>query len=211
MSKDQSGAVRTVSGRPGGAVERLMQDHREIEGLFDDYARPTRDGERKQALIERICSALVVHTILEEEIFYAICREAFDDLAELDLAQVEHDSAKMLIADLQQGDDRDEFRVAKLQVLEREIRQHIAEEERPETGVLAQALAIGLDTPALAERLEARKAELKAEPPGLPPTRPVTFDVRPGAFQRRHRDTEEPRPFDEDGPHDHRSRGETRL
>lgn len=51
-------------------------------------------------MIRQICSELIIHTKLEEEIFYPACREEIDEEDLIQEAQVEHDSAKVLISDL---------------------------------------------------------------------------------------------------------------
>src|SRR5215212_8045356 len=82
---------------PMSAVDALKQDHRRVEQLFADYEGA--DDGRKDQLLRQICIELIIHTKLEEEIFYPACREAVSEEDMLDEAQVEHDSAKLLIAD----------------------------------------------------------------------------------------------------------------
>jgi hypothetical protein len=100
--------------------------------------------------------------MIEEEIFYPACSgKAEDDT--LDEAYVEHDGAKVLIAELLQGDPDDEFYSAKVKVLSEDIKHHVKEEEKRGEGLFAQAKAAGLDLEALGEQLMARKQELMAE------------------------------------------------
>src|SRR5205807_7942586 len=91
------------------------------------------------------------------------CREKSveDDL--LDEAQVEHDGAKVLIADLLRADPGDAFYDAKVKTLSEYIRHHVAEEEKPRTGIFAKAQKAGVDMSALGEKLQARKMELMAQ------------------------------------------------
>ena len=79
----------------------------------------------------------------------------------LDEAQVEHDSAKLLIADLANGRSDDRFRDAKVAVLGEQVRHHVAEEEKSGEGILAQAREVELDTPELARRLKERREILQ--------------------------------------------------
>jgi hypothetical protein len=79
----------------------------------------------------------------------------------LDEAQVEHDSAKVLILDLLHGSGRDPFRDAKFKVLREQILHHVREEEEPK-GIFAQAQRCASEIPDLADRLHDRKAELEA-------------------------------------------------
>ena len=58
-------------GRSGhtDAIALLKADHRQVATWFKQYEH-TRSADRKQALATRICSALKIHTEIEEEIFY---------------------------------------------------------------------------------------------------------------------------------------------
>ena len=60
---------------------------------------------------------LVVHTRIEEEIFYSAAREAGVDADMLDEANVEHASAKDLIAQIQAGKPGSDYYDAKVKVL----------------------------------------------------------------------------------------------
>ena len=89
------------------AIRLLKADHREVEGFFKEFEE--LDGDKdKQDLVDEICLALTVHATIEEEIFYPAAREQLEDDDLMDEAQVEHASAKQLIAeiqDMQPGDD----------------------------------------------------------------------------------------------------------
>ena len=77
-------------------------------------------------------------------------------------AYVEHDAAKVLIAEIEAGEPSDEFYNAKVKVLQEEIEHHIEEEEKRVEGLFSQARKAGLDMDALGEQLESRKTELLA-------------------------------------------------
>ena len=140
----------------------LKADHRRVEGLFAQYEN-TEDSAQKQKLARQVCKELIVHTKLEEELFYPACREkgVEDDL--LDEAQVEHDGAKILIAELIAGSPEDEFYDAKVKVLSEYIKHHVSEEEQPRTGIFAKAQKAGVDMTGLGQKLQARKEQLTAE------------------------------------------------
>lgn len=142
------------------AVALLKADHRKVEELFEKFEK-TKGADGKRALVEKICAELSVHATIEEEFFYPACRgEAKDDL--LDEAYVEHDSAKVLIAELCEAEPDANFYDAKVTVLSEMIKHHVEEEEKPSKGLFAQAKAAGVDLVALAERMTARKEELLA-------------------------------------------------
>jgi hemerythrin superfamily protein len=143
------------------AIALLKQDHRAVEELFAAFEKAGGDG-RKQKLANQICLELSVHARIEEEIFYPAC----EDKVEEDLlkeAYVEHDGAKLLIAEILAGKPGDEFYDSKVAVLQEQIEHHVEEEEKRMEGLFSQARKAGLDMDALGEQLAARKAELTAE------------------------------------------------
>jgi hypothetical protein len=155
----------------------LKADHRTVEGLFEQFEKARGDG-RKAALANQICLELSVHAAIEEEIFYPAC-EGKVDAELLKESYVEHDAAKLMIAEISAGSgEGDEFFDSKVKVLQEEIEHHVEEEEKRMEGVFAQARKAGLDMDSLGEQLAARKQELtesfKAN--GLPKPELKTLD-----------------------------------
>jgi hypothetical protein len=143
------------------AIALLKQDHRTVEDLFAKFEKAGGDGS-KQKLAEQICLELSVHAKIEEEIFYPACEgKVEEDL--LKEAYVEHDGAKLLIAQILAGEPSDEFYDAKVTVLQEQIEHHVEEEEKRMEGLFSQARKAGLDMDELGEQLAARKQELTAE------------------------------------------------
>jgi Hemerythrin HHE cation binding domain len=142
------------------AIALLKADHRKVEGLFAQYEAATGKG-KKQQLAEQICMELTVHTKIEEDVFYPACEGAVEqDL--LDEAYVEHDGAKVLIAEIEAGSPDDEYYDAKVKVLSEMIEHHVGEEEARVEGMFSQARKAGLDMDALGEKMAAEKARLIA-------------------------------------------------
>ncbi|MGE5564405.1 MAG: hemerythrin domain-containing protein [Bacillota bacterium] len=158
------------------AITLLKEDHRAVEKLFKEFESAKGDG-RKQKLAHEICLELSVHAEIEETIFYPACEGTVDE-EELKEGYVEHDAAKLLIAEItaNEGGD-DEFFDTKVKVLQEEIEHHIKEEEGP-GGIFSQARKGDLDTAALGEQLLEKKKELterfKAE--GIPQPKLKTMD-----------------------------------
>src|SRR4051812_1182778 len=75
------------------AIEMLKADHREVEKWFGQFEK-TRSDDRKLDLAMRICTALKVHTQIEEEIFYPAFLQATNDKDMHHEAEVEHNGAK---------------------------------------------------------------------------------------------------------------------
>ena len=151
------------------AVTLLKADHRKVEDLFEKFAK-ARDSSRKEALVQEICTELCLHTLLEEEIFYPACQAEIDEEDIVEEAYVEHDGAKVLVAELMESSASDEFFDAKVSVLSEEIKHRVQEEEKRGEGVFAKAKAAGMDLDALGKRIIARKEELlgKIKSQGLP-------------------------------------------
>jgi hemerythrin superfamily protein len=140
---------------PTDAITLLKADHREVETLFEEFDKARR-SDRKAAIVERICNALKIHTLIEEEIFYPAVKPKIDD-AIVEEGVIEHDGAKVLINDLAQADPKSDYYDAKVKVLSEEIKHHVAEEERWITGMFAQSRRTDIDMTALGVKLLARK------------------------------------------------------
>jgi hemerythrin superfamily protein len=145
------------------ATELLAADHREVHALFAEYQKlAERDapGADRRPLAEQICVLLTVHAAIEEEIFYPAARKAGVDSGVLDEAEVEHASAKALIAQIRDMDADDELYDAKVKVLGEYVDHHVAEEQDE---LFPKCRASSLDLDILGIRLAARKAELMSE------------------------------------------------
>lgn len=143
------------------AVTLLKNDHRAVEKLFAEYEKAS-NRSRKGAIIEQVATMLKIHSELEETIFYPAVRQQAEADDKLDEAQVEHDTLKILIADLESGSNS-EFRDAKVKVLSEYVKHHVQEEEAG-TGILEQGRKSGLDLEELGEQMAQLKEELQADP-----------------------------------------------
>ena len=157
------------------AIQLLKEDHRTVEGLFEQFEKARGDG-RKEKLAKQICLELKVHAMLEEELFYPALRGKIDD-DDLDEALVEHDGAKLLINEIEAGGAGDEFYDAKVKVLKEQIEHHVKEEERQSGNIFSEARKTDVDLDALGEQMALRKQELLAlaESEGLPPAAMATM------------------------------------
>ena len=117
------------------AIALLIGDHRKVAGLFKKFEKAK--GPQKAKLAHDICLEL------------------------LDEAHVEHDSAKVLIADVLANRLGSAFYDAKIKVLSELIKHHVKEEEQ-RGGLFTQARKAKVDLVALRERMEASKEELAA-------------------------------------------------
>lgn len=145
------------------AIELLTADHKKVQRLFDEFEdiREEEDmDEEKADLVEMICMELTVHAQLEEEIFYPAVRDAIDEMELMDEADVEHDTAKYLISQLDSMAPGDMHYDAKVCVLGEIVNHHIKQEQEQ---IFPQAKKSDLDLDALAQAMQQRKDELIEE------------------------------------------------
>jgi hypothetical protein len=140
------------------AISLLKADHRAVEDLFAQYESAS-GAASKQRLARQICQELIIHALIEEELFYPAVKPEIEKHL-IEEAHVEHDGAKVLIAELLAGSPSDEFYDAKVKVLSEEIKHHVKEEEQRD-GIFAQSKQADLDLVSLGEALEQRKQDYK--------------------------------------------------
>jgi hemerythrin superfamily protein len=173
-----------MAGAPPDAIALLKADHRKVEALFAQF-ESAKGGQKKQGIAKQVCSELTVHSIIEEEIFYPACKGKIEE-GLLNEGYVEHDGAKVLIAEIEAGTPGAEFYDSKVKVLSEQIEHHVHEEERRSDGIFSQARAAGIDMDALGVQMVARKQELMAQfkAKGMPSPETRTFtghDLEQGA------------------------------
>ncbi|MEP6943236.1 MAG: hemerythrin domain-containing protein [Betaproteobacteria bacterium] len=141
------------------AIALLTQDHKNVKKMFDEYeGLGDKAVASKKKLANTICDELIVHTKIEEEIFYPAVRAAIDDDDLMDEADVEHAGAKDLIAQIQSMEPGDSHYDAKVKVLGEEIDHHVKEEQEE---MFPEVRKAKLDLKALGAQMAARKEELK--------------------------------------------------
>ncbi|WP_457419350.1 hemerythrin domain-containing protein [Roseateles sp. P5_E7] len=164
-SKGASTKPVTGSKARGGeapdAIDLLITDHREVKALFKAYDKLVKaeaEAGEKQVVAAQICVMLTAHATAEEELFYPRAREVLGEDEDLvDEADVEHASAKELIAQIESGSPDDPLYDAKVKVLGEYIDHHVKEEEGE---MFPKIRKSDLDLDALGEEIAARKAEL---------------------------------------------------
>ena len=158
----KAAAKKAARARPD-ATALLIKDHKDVKALFKRYQKLMKaeaDGSERQELATRICQMLTVHATIEEEIFYPAVREADVDEDMLDEAEVEHASAKDLIAQIRSMGPDDDLYDAKVTVLGEYIDHHVQEEEGE---MFPKARRAKVDMEGLMNRLQERKTALMGE------------------------------------------------
>jgi len=144
------------------AISILTEDHKNVKKMFMDFQKLMKSDdkeEEKGALVEKICEELTIHTQIEEEIFYPAVRAAIDDDDLMDEAEVEHDGAKELIAQLEKMEPGEDHYDAKVTVLGENIDHHVKEEQDE---MFPKAKKAKLDLAGMGAKMLKRKQELKA-------------------------------------------------
>jgi hemerythrin superfamily protein len=157
-SADPKGRTRETD-----AIALLTADHKTVKGLFKEFEELTKQDdadEQKAELVQKICNELTVHAQVEEELFYPAVRDAIDDDDLMDEADIEHASAKDLIAQLAELEPGDDHYDARVTVLGEYVNHHVKEEEGE---MFAKARKADVNTAELGEQIAERKEELKAE------------------------------------------------
>jgi len=141
-----------------GAIELLKEQHDKVKKAFKEFEKLDReDTQKQQQLVQSVCEDLKVHTTLEEELFYPAAREAIDDEDILNEAQVEHETAKMLIEQLENMGPEDPNFHATFTVLGEYVVHHVKEEEGE---MFPQVKKTDLDLEELGSRMRSRMQAL---------------------------------------------------
>lgn len=167
ISGEEKTVVNTAPAlkREPDAVDLLTDDHLAVHAIFQKYERlmdADAPPEARKSLAATVCRMLTAHTTIEEEIFYPAARKAGLDSDLLDEADIEHQSAKELIAAIEAGDPDDDRYDARVKVLGEYVAHHVKEEH---TEMFVQCRKSGMELVRLRARLLARKAELGPDEP----------------------------------------------
>lgn len=150
-----------MAGKESNAIELLKHDHREVESMFKQFDAE-EESRSKAEIAQHICLSLIVHSEIEEELFYPAAQRALED-EDRDLiseARVEHMSLKRLIDDISGSSASDDMFEARMTVLKEYVKHHVHEEEHE---LMPQVKKSDIDLEALGSRLLERKQALIQE------------------------------------------------
>lgn len=110
----------------GDVVDLIMQDHREVERLFDKL----KNFPDTRVLGTPVLSALLIaHSRAEESEVYPAAKDEGGDTEEVAHSQEEHTKAEQMLAKLVAADPESTKYVELLDELEDAVRHHVEEEE----------------------------------------------------------------------------------
>ena len=143
------------------AIELLKEDHAKVKKAFKEFEKMDKeDVASLKEVVSTVCEDLKAHTMIEEEIFYPAVKAEIDDDDLMNEAQIEHQSAKDLIAQLESMQPSDPLYVPSFTVLGEYVNHHVEEEENE---MFPAVKKLGLDLDALGEKMKERKDELVGE------------------------------------------------
>lgn len=135
------------------AITQLALDHDELQQMFTAFEN-TRSVNNKRFLVQRICTTVVVHAQLKEEIFYPAVESVVPQ------ATPQHTAMKAMVAHIQSLEPVAEQVDAPIQVLAQEMKEHAS---TLHTSLFPQVKASDIDLVELGDRMARRKAELIAQ------------------------------------------------
>ncbi len=149
------------------AIRLLMADHHEIDERFARYQRLRECAaagedcdDARERLALQICTLLVVHAAIEEELFYPAARRRIDDPFLLDEAAVEHAMVNGLIRQVRESRPGLPLYDARIEVLNQYVRHHVCEEENL---IFPRVRRTALDLHALGRRMRDYRQALWVE------------------------------------------------
>ena len=149
----------SAAGNSPDAIAFLIKQHKDAKKLFKQFEKAERKTE-KENIANTVCKMLQVHTKIEEEIFYPACRAAGLDPNQMDEADIEHASAKDLIAQVEGKSPSDSHYDAKVKVLGEYVNHHVEEEE---SEMFKAARRLKLNMTELGAQLKSRSSALEIE------------------------------------------------
>jgi len=158
MATAKKTSTARKSTRAADAISLLRADHKLVTELFEQFEK-SRAPAKKKALVQKICIELAVHAQVEEEIFYPAVKHALKDKELVPEAQVEHETLKSLIAQVEGVEPDGEMYDARVKVMSEYVKHHVKEEQNE---MFPKAKKTKLDMQALGEQILARKQELMA-------------------------------------------------
>lgn len=130
-------ATRSTSENPSrspcaDALEVLSHGHEQTRALADEcrrFARHVECDPAMQQVAEALCRAIHRMAALEEELFFPAARAALEASALVDIAELEHATARQIIRQLHETDPREPRYEALVLALTECVERHARHEE----------------------------------------------------------------------------------
>ena len=152
-------APAAFTGPCADALDRLSLGHEQTRELADEcrrFARHVAGEPAMQEVAEALCRAIHRMAALEEELFFPAARAALEASQLVDLAELEHATARQIIRQLQRTDPREARYEALVLALTECVERHARHEQAQLFPRLRESC---LDMQALDRQLDARLAQ----------------------------------------------------
>ena len=157
-------------GRDG--LQVLIDDHREVESLFQQYEKSDDAGEQTR-IVHQVIHELAVHGEIEELLFYPRVRTAIGEGNALaDEAIKEHIGIKQTLNELDKMTAEDDGFASRMRDLMAEVRHHVEEEENEMFPKIREAMPAD-QLQRLGTSLQGAKNIVPTRPHPSAPTGPV--------------------------------------
>ena len=121
--------ARKPTARQKDAIALLKADHREVEKLFKKYqGLGERAVKTKGTTIQKVCTDLQVHDVLERELLYPMTQRI--DRGLTDHALEEHEEVNKLIEEIKNTEPDDERMESLMKKLISDVKDHVKDEEK---------------------------------------------------------------------------------
>jgi len=138
------------------ALEVLSHGHEQTRALADEcrrFARHVECDPAMQQVAEALCRAIHRMAALEEELFFPAARAALEASSLVDIAELEHATARQIIRQLREADPREPRYEALVLALTECVERHARHEEAELFPRLRES---GLDMDTLGQQLNER-------------------------------------------------------
>jgi len=163
-------------------IDILVEDHREVEELFQELERPAAEPARRQEVLSAAIAELVRHSVAEEMYLYPAAREALPDGDQIADREIDdHSQAEQAMKRLERLQPDDPQFDAEVRVLTTSVREHITDEEENLFPRLREACSAE-QLVELGGKIERAKRIAPTRPhPSAPSTPPGNMVLAPGA------------------------------
>jgi hemerythrin-like domain-containing protein len=159
MSATRPAPAEPCSSPCADALDVLSHGHEQTRALADEcrrFARHVECDPAMQQVAEALCRAIHRMAALEEELFFPAARAALEASALVDIAELEHATARQIIRQLQQADPREPRYEALVLALTECVERHARHEQVELFPRLRESC---LDMDALGQQLTKRLSE----------------------------------------------------
>jgi len=128
-SRKRANGGRRQAARTKDALALLKADHREVEKLFKKYqGLGERAIKTKGTTIQKICTELQIHDVVEREHLYPMSERVDSGLTKHALE--EHDEVDRLIDEIKNTEPDDDRMEGLMEKLISDVKDHVEEEEK---------------------------------------------------------------------------------